>query len=88
LNVILKVIDKAGLGPVQAVDFSNRKDDLRFLIEKDPSTVCYIRDVPKDLQLFAIRKSGYNMDVISSCEDYMDFEQEIMDNLIIKDIIE
>jgi hypothetical protein len=39
-------------------------------------------------QLQKIRESGYNIAVIICCPDHLQFEQEIVDNLMIKDIIE
>jgi pyruvate/2-oxoglutarate/acetoin dehydrogenase E1 component len=41
-----------------------------------------------EIQKAAIYYSGYDIEVIAMCPDWKEFEQEIIDNLMIKDIIE
>jgi hypothetical protein len=52
----------------------------------------YYPDLLKTLtpleQFQKIRESGYNIAVIICCPDHLQFEQEIIDNLMIKDIIQ
>jgi len=53
-----------------------------------PSAIKYIRNPTLNVQLEAIRLSKYDLNVIMYCPDYEKFEQEILNNLIIKDIIQ
>jgi len=48
----------------------------------------YINNPTKKVQLEAIEKSRYDIAIIALCPDWKEFEQEILDNMMIKDIIE
>jgi hypothetical protein len=68
---------------------SNPSEEIQLLAIRDwPNTIRYIRNPTIKIQLEAIRLSKYDINVIMYCPDYKEFEEEIMSNLIIKDIIE
>ena len=61
---------------------------LNKIISEEPSYISSIRNPSIELQKLAIESSNYDPEVIIRCPDWKQFEQEIEDNLIIKDIIE
>jgi len=58
------------------------------IVRKHPPIIKYIRNPTLKVQLEAIKLSKYNLNVIMYCPNYKEFEEEIMSNLLIKDIIE
>jgi hypothetical protein len=67
----------------------NPSEEIQLLaIRGWPNTIKYIRNPTIKVQLEAIRLSKYDLNVIMYCPNYKEFEEEIMSNLIIKDIIE
>jgi hypothetical protein len=59
---------------------------------EEPLTILVVKNASIELQKRAIRDSGYDLEVIWLCNNWEDFDQkfvdEIMENLMIKDIIE
>jgi hypothetical protein len=57
-------------------------------VEQDPYSIQYINNPSIELQKLAIYSSRYDIGVIVLCPDWKEFEKEIEDNMMIKDIIE
>jgi hypothetical protein len=57
-------------------------------IRKEPMTISMIHSPHKEVQMEAIKKSGYNPEVIALCPDWEEWEEEIYNHLVCKDIIE
>jgi hypothetical protein len=57
-------------------------------VEQDPYSIRFIKSPSIEVQKAAIYYSRYNLLVIALCPDWEDFEKEIEDNMMIKDIIE
>jgi hypothetical protein len=71
------------------VYFHNLSEDLQIkLIEKDYTIIGYLKSPTIKVQKLAIELSNYSLKIIARCPDWKEFEQEILDNLIIKDIIQ
>ena len=76
-----------GLGDARLV--LNPSEEFQLdIIKYHPTSIKYIRNPTLKVQLEAIRLSKYDLNVIMYCPNYKDFEEEIMGNLVIKDIIE
>jgi hypothetical protein len=75
------------LGDVRLVLNPSEEFQLR-IVREHPSIIKYFRVPTLKVQLEAIRLSKYNLNIIMYCPDYKEFEEEIMNNLMIKDIIE
>jgi hypothetical protein len=76
-----QIIECTGFDP------DNESDCLEMVI-RDGYSIKYIKNPSVELQKLAIKSSRYNLAVIAMCPDWKEFEQEIIDNLMIKDIIE
>jgi hypothetical protein len=99
LNVLLRAIDLSSDSDsdyeqeaiLRLVDTEKLSEEIKIeLIKKYPNAIQYIRNTSSELQMLAIRTSGYSLETIPACEykDILSYEQEILDNLMIKDIIE
>jgi len=67
----------------------NPSEEMQLLAVKQYAySIRYIKNPSEELQKLAIKQSKYDIKVIMLCPDYEDFADEIMTNLIIKDIIE
>jgi hypothetical protein len=99
LNVLLRAIDlyydsDCDYEPesiLRLVNTEKLSEEIKIeLIKKHPNAIQYMRNASLELQMLAIRTSGYDPVIIASCEykNILPYEQEILDNLMIKDIIE
>jgi DNA-binding Lrp family transcriptional regulator len=51
-------------------------------------SILYIHNPDKEVQMEAIKSSDYDIDVIVLCPDWKDFEEEIENYVVCKEIIE
>jgi hypothetical protein len=57
-------------------------------VKQSPDSIQYINNPSIEVQKAAIHSSGCNLVVIAMCPNWKEFEKEILDNMMIKDIIE
>ena len=79
----------SGKAKIIIPELINHKD---YPMEFRYSGVCFSINPSIEFQKMLVKKAKYNLDAVINCPDWEifdeEFEQEILDNMIIKDIIE
>jgi len=92
LEVILYAIGSTNESILTNVDTANLSEEYKMEIIKNyPRAIIWIRKPSKELCMLAINESKYDEEIVVFCAKYLintEYEQEILDNLAIKDIIE
>jgi DNA-dependent RNA polymerase auxiliary subunit epsilon len=75
--------------PYNIVYISKPSEEVQLeAVKDDPESIRFIKNPSIEVQKAAIYSSRYNIEVIVLCPDWKEFEKEIEDNMMIKDIIE
>ena len=97
INVIFKALelndDVVDVDDVLSrIKFHQLDEDCKMkIIQQYEHAILYIQNPTKELCMYAIREHNYDVEVILCCVKYLEgteYEQELLDNLMIKDIIE